>query len=201
VIVMSMNGDDLAMGTSVGWDLARPRLKRLAREFSAYLDKGETLLTPVAVCTQGGQTVLMTGLGVFALAAAMVEVISNRIGEPGPVNAAFTAAAALALALVPLGWIVAHKHAVALTDRRLVVFGWSGMLIGHIQDVFIAMPRSEVSTNFKRRLGWGGLRVEFAPWTGMAPIQLDFWSVDAQIACGIHHALADAAAQAQGITG
>ena len=198
---MSVIGDDLAVGTSPGWDLARPRLRRLAGESSAYLDKGETLVTPVVICTRGGRAALMTGLGVFALAVAMVEVIGDRIGEPGPVTAAFIAAAALALVLVPLGWMVAHKHAVVLTDRRLLVFRWRGMVIGHIQDVFIAMPRSEVSTDFTRRLGWGGLRAEFAPWTGMAPIRLDFWSVDTQIAQGIHHALATTAAQAQGITG
>jgi hypothetical protein len=72
--------------------------------------------------------------------------------------------------------------------------------MGHIRDVFIAMPRRDVSTGFKSRLGWAGLSVEFAPSTGMAPIRLDFWSVDGQIAEGIHHVLADAAARAQGIT-
>jgi hypothetical protein len=30
VIVMSMIGNDLAVGSSPGWDLARPRLRRLA---------------------------------------------------------------------------------------------------------------------------------------------------------------------------
>jgi hypothetical protein len=90
---------------------------------------------------------------------------------------------------------------VVLTDRRLLVFRWSGVFMGHIRDVFIAMPRGDVSTGFKSRLGWAGLSVEFAPSTGMAPIRLDFWSVDGQIAGGIHHALASAAALAQGITG
>jgi len=90
---------------------------------------------------------------------------------------------------------------VVLTDRRLLVFGWSGMVIGHIRDVFMAVPRSEVSTVFNRRLGWGGLTVEFAPWARLVPIRLDLWSVDRQIAWGIHHALASAAARAQGITG
>jgi hypothetical protein len=141
------------------------------------------------------------GLGVFVLAVAMVEVIGNRIGESGPVTAAFAAGGALAVVLVSLGWIVAHKHAVVLTDRRLLVFRWSGMVIGHIRDVFIAAPRSEVSTDFKKRPGWGGLCVEFAPWAELAPIRLDFWSVDRQIAWGIHHALASAAARAQGTTG
>jgi hypothetical protein len=103
--------------------------------------------------------------------------------------------------VVLLGWIVAHKHAMVLTNRRLLVFRWRGMVIGHLRGVLVAVPRSDVSTGFKSRLGWAGLRVEFAPWTGMAPIWLDFWSVDGQIAAGIHHALATAAAQAQGITG
>jgi hypothetical protein len=194
-------GLDTVTGASVGWDLARPRLKRLAEESSGYLDQGETLVSPVAICTRGGRAALLAGLGVFGLAIAMLEVIGYRIGDAGPVTAAFLAAAALALALVPLGWIVAHKHAVVLTDRRLLVFRWRGMFIGHLRDVFIAMPRSDVSTGFKSRRGWAGLRVEFAPATGMAPIRLDFWSVDTQIAQGIHHALATAAAQAQGITG
>ena len=116
-------------------------------------------------------------------------------------TAVFLAAGALALVLVPLGWIVAHKHAVVLTDRRLLVFRWRGVFVGHLRDVFIAMPRSDVSTGLKSRRGWAGLRVEFAPATGMAPIRLDFWSVDMQIAQGIHHALATAAAEARGITG
>jgi hypothetical protein len=194
-------GTDTVTGASVGWDLARPRLKRLAGESSAYLDEGETLVSPVAICTRGGRAALLAGLGVFALAVAVLEVIGNRIGESGPVTGAFIAVGALALVLVLLGWVVAHKHAVVLTDRRLLVFRWSGVFMGHIRDVFIAMPRGDVSTGFKSRLGWAGLSVEFAPSTGMAPIRLDFWSVDGQIAGGIHHALASAAARAQGITG
>jgi hypothetical protein len=195
------SGLDTVTGTSVGWDLARPRFKRLAGECSAYLDQGETLVSPVAICTRGGRAALLAGLGVFGLAVAMLEVIGYRIGDTGPVTAAFLAAGALALVLVPLGWIVAHKHAVVLTDRRLLVFRWRGMLIGHLRDVFIAVPRSDVSTGLKSRRGWAGLRVEFAPATGMAPIRLDFWSVDAQVAQGIHHALATATAEARGITG
>ena len=194
-------GFDTVTGTSVGWDLARPRFKRLAEESSGYLDQGETLVSPVAICTRGGRAALLAGLGFFGLAIAMLEVIGNRVAETGPVTAAFLAAGALALVLAPLGWIVAHKHAVVLTDRRLLVFRWSGLFIGHLRDVFIAMPRSDVSTGFKSRRGWAGLRVEFAPATGMAPIRLDFWSVDTQIAQGFHHALATAAADARCITG
>jgi hypothetical protein len=201
VIEKSEIGLDTLTGASAGWDLARPRLKRLAEESAGYLNQGETLVSPVALCTRGGRAVLLAGLGVCGLAAAILEVIGYRIGATGPVTAGFLAAGALALVLVPLGWIVAHKHAVVLTDRRLLVFGWRGVLIGHLRDVFIAMPRGDVSTNFKSRRGWAGLRVEFAPATGMAPLRLDFWSVDTQIAQGIHHALATAAAEAQGITG
>ena len=194
-------GTGAAGGTSVGWDLARPRFKRLAGESSAYLDEGETLATPVAIGTRGGRAALVAGLGIVALAVAVLEAIGNRIGESGLVTGAFIAAGALALVLVPLGWVVAHKHAVVLTDRRSLVFRWSGVFIGHLQDVCIAVPRSDVSTGFTSRLGLARLRVEFAPATGMAPLWLDFWSVDGQIAWGIHHALASAAAQAQGITG
>ena len=193
-------GIDTVTGTPVGWDLARPRFNRLAEESSGYLDQGETLVSPVALCTRGGRAALLAGLGVFGLAVAMLEVIGYRIGETGPVMAAFLAAGALALVLVPLGWIVAHKHAVVLTDRRLLVFRWRGVFIGHLRDVCIAMPRSDVSTGCKSLRGWAGLRIEFAPATGMAPIRLDFWSVDTQIAKGIHHALATSAAEAQGIT-
>jgi hypothetical protein len=195
-------GVDTVTGTSIGRDLARPRLKRLAEETSGYLDQGETLVSPVAIGTRGGRAALLAGLGVLALAVAVLEVIGNRIGESGPVTGAVIAAGALALVLVLLGWVVAHKHAVVLTDRRLLVLRWRGMVIGHLRGVFIAVPRSDVATGFTSRLGWAGLRVEFAPATGMAPIRLDFWSVvDGQIARGIHHALASAAARAQGITG
>lgn len=194
-------GTGMASGTSAGWDLARPRLKRLAGECSGYLDQGETLVSPVAVGTRGGRAALLAGLGVFGVAVAVLEVIGNRIGGSGLVTGVFLAAAALAVVLVALGWVVAHKHAVVLTDRRLLVFRWRGMVIGHLRGVFVAVPRSDVSTGFKSRRGWGVLRVEFAPTTGMAPVQLDFWSVDAQIVWGIHHALTSAAAQEQGITG
>lgn len=194
-------GPGTASGTSVGWDLARPRFKRLAGESSGYLDRDETLVTPVAVGTRGGRAALVAGLGVFGLAVAMLEVVGNRIGEPGLVTGLFLAAAALAVVLVALGWVAAHKHAVVLTDRRLLVFRWRGLVAGHLRGVFVAVPRSDVSTGFTGRLGLARLRVEFAPATGMAPLWLDFWSVDAQIAWGIHHALASAAGQAQGITG
>jgi hypothetical protein len=201
---MSQNwrvGFDPAFGTSIGWSLARPRLRRLAEESSGHLDEGERLVTPVAICTQGGRAALFLGLGVLALTLAMLEVIGNRIGGSSLVNAAFIAGGALAVVLVLLGLIVAHKYAVVLTDRRLLVFRWSGMFMGHIRDIFIAAARSDVSSDFKSRLGWGGLNVEFAPATGMSPIRLDFWSVDRQIAWSIHHALATAATREQGITG
>lgn len=81
-----------------------------------------------------------------------------------------------------LGWVVARKHAVVLTDRRLLVFGWRGMVMGHLRGVFVAVPRSDVSTGFTCRLGLASLRVEFAPATGGAPIRLGFWSMDSQIA-------------------
>lgn len=194
-------GLDTVPGASAGWDLARPRFKRLAAESAGYLDPDETLVSPVAICTRGGRAALLAGLGVLGLAVAMLEVIGYRIVETGPLIAALLAAGALALVLAPLGWIMAHKHAVTLTDRRLLVFRWRGIFIGHLRDVFIAMPRSDVSTGLKSRRGWASLRVEFAPATGMAPIRLDFWSVDTQIAQGIHHALATAAADSQGITG
>ncbi len=201
MIEKSAIGTGPAIGMTIGWDLARPRLKRLAGESSRYLDEGEKLVTPVAICTRGGRAVLFTGVGVFGVAMAILELLGNRIGESGAITAAFIASGALALVLVPLSWIVTRRHAVVLTDRRLLVFRRSGMFTGHIRDVFIAMPRSDVSTRFTSRLEWGGLSVEFAPATGMAPIRLDFWAVDRQIASGIHHTLATAAARAQGITG
>lgn len=194
-------GPGAAGGTSAGWDLARPRFKRLAGECSGYLDQGETLVSPVAIGTRGGRAALVMGLGIVALAVAMLDLIGGRMGEPGLVTGAFLAAAALAVVLVALGWVVAHKHAVVLTDRRLLVFCWRGLVMGHLRGVFVAVPRSDVSTGFTSRLGVASLSVAFAPATGMAPIRLDFWSVDSQIAWGIHHALATAAAQAQGITG
>src|ERR1035441_639045 len=122
---MSQNwrvGFDPAFGTSIGWSLARPRLRRLAEESSGYPDEGERLVTPVAICTRGGRAALFLGLGVLALTLAMLEVIGNRIGGSSLVNAAFIAGGALAVVLVLLGIIVAHKYAVVLTDRRLLVF-------------------------------------------------------------------------------
>ena len=62
-----------------------------------------------------------------------------------------------------------------LTDRRLLVFRWRGLVIGHLRGVFVAVPRSDVSTGFTSRLGLARLRVEVAPATGMAPLWLDFW--------------------------
>jgi hypothetical protein len=70
-----------------------------------------------------------------------------------------------------------------------------------VRDIFIAAARSDVSSDFNSRLGWGGLNVEFAPATGITPIRLDFWFVDRQIAWNIDHALAAAATREQGITG
>ena len=156
------------------------------------------------ICTRGGRAALFSGLGVFALTLAMLEVIGylgNRIGGSSLVNAAFIAGGALAVVLMLLGFIVGHKYAVVLTDRRLLVFRWSGMFMGHIRDIFIAAARRDVSSDFNSRLGWGGLNIEFAPATGMSPIRLDFWSVDRQIAWSIHHALAAAAIREQRITG
>ena len=85
---MSQNwrvGFDPASGTSIGWALARPRLRRLAEESSGHLEEGEKLVTPVAICTRGGRAALFSGLGVFALTLAMLEIIGylgNRMGDP-----------------------------------------------------------------------------------------------------------------------
>ncbi len=94
---MSQNwrvGFDPASGTSIGWALARPRLRRLAEESSGHLDEGEKLVTPVAICTRCGRAALFSGLGVLTLTLAMLEVIGylgNRIGGSSLVNAAFIA--------------------------------------------------------------------------------------------------------------
>lgn len=182
-----------AFGPSIGWRLARLRLRRLAEESSGHLDEEEKLVTPVAICTRGGRAALFAGLGLLAVTWAMLEVLGHLIGKSSLVNAAFIAAGALAVVLLLPGFLVTHKYAVVLTDRRLLMFRWSGIFMGHIRDIFIAAARSDVSSDFQSRLGWGGLNVEFAPATGMAPIQLDFWSVDKQIAWDIHHALTAAA--------
>ena len=55
---MSQNwrvGFDPASGTSIGWTLARSRLRRLAEESSGHLDEGEKLVTPVAIYTRREQ--------------------------------------------------------------------------------------------------------------------------------------------------
>ena len=85
-------------------------------------------MTPVAIYTRGGRAALFSGLGVFALTLVPLEVIGNRIGGSSLVNAAFIASRALAAVLMLPGFIVAHKYAVVLTGRRLLVFRWSGML-------------------------------------------------------------------------
>jgi hypothetical protein len=138
---MSQNwrvGFDPASGTSIGWTLARSRLRRLAEESSGHLDEGRKADDPGGDLYPGRPGSPVSGPGFLALTLAPLEVIGNRIGGSSLVNAAFIASGALAAVLMLLGFIVAHKYAVVLTDRRLLVFRWSGMFMGHIRDIFIA---------------------------------------------------------------
>jgi len=201
-------GLDTAIGASIGGALVRPvvaaRLRRFARESSGYLDEGEKLAAPLPVCTCGARVLLRAGLAIFA-AALVAGFVVGSVNESlfGVVFFGGTGAGLV------LGWLwafMAHRYAVALTDRRLIVFrvsSASGRRIParHIQDIFIAVPRSDVSTDFTTWFGLGTLSLEFAPATGQAPIQLDSTNpVDKQIAMAIHQALATTAAKGPGPT-
>lgn len=180
----------------------KARLSRHVRQASGYLDEEEKLVAPVAQCTRGGRKPLFLGLSIVVLTVVVGIFIADRIGEPAGTIMMFGGMGA-GLLVMCLALPVTHKHAVALTDRRLLVFRRSGVSGRHIMDVFLAVPRSDVSTSFKKWLGpqgWGVLSLKFAPSTGKAPIQLDFWSIDTPIAEAIHLALATPATSAPGST-
>jgi hypothetical protein len=93
---MSQNwrvGFDPASGTSIGWTLARSRLRRLAEESSGRLDEGRKADDPGGDLYPGRPGSPVSGLGFLALTLAPLEVIGNRIGGSSLVNAAFIAAA------------------------------------------------------------------------------------------------------------
>jgi hypothetical protein len=179
------------IGTAIGTAIARPivkaRLRRLVREASGYLNEGEKLVAPVGGGSRGGRVFLFLGLGVWAITLVTVTFIGDRIGSRAWV-VFFGGFGAGLLLMLPAG-IREQRLGVALTDRRLLVFRLRGMLGGHIRDVFIAVPRDEVSTELTSRFGLTVLRLEFAPATGAPPIQLDAGNVNAQIAQAIHLAL------------
>ena len=120
---MSQNwrvGFDTAFGTSIGWALARPRLRRLAEESSGHLDEGRKAGDPRWRFVPG-----VAGQPCFWGWASLLShwpcwrLLATASGRSSLGNAAFIAGGALA---------------VVLTDRRLLVFRWSGMFMGHIRD-------------------------------------------------------------------
>lgn len=200
------SGLGTAIGASIGSALMRPliaaRLRRFAREASGHLDDGEKLVAPVARCNRGAWKAQFWGTAIFVPAGLAGIFVGFNESLFGVVLFGVMCAGLL------VGWtafFVAHRHAVALTDRRLIVFRLSSasgrrLPARHIKDIFVAAKRSDVSTDFKSRLGWGFFSLNFAPATGQAPIQLDFFSVDTQIAGAIHQALATTAPRAPGST-
>jgi hypothetical protein len=45
----------------------------------------------------------------------------------------------------------------------------------HAREIWIGVPRTEVSMNLRKRIDGAALRFGFAPATGIAPIRLDVY--------------------------
>ena len=191
-----------AVGASIGPAIARPlvvaRYRRRAQEASGYLEAGEQLRFPVAKCTGGGLVPRLLGPAIVCAAWGVALAVADA--QPALAGYLIWGGAAAGLLLIWLAVRRTHPYALALTDRRLIIFrraSASGRRIParHIRDVVIAVPRSEVSTDFNNLHGWRRLSLNFAPATEQAPIQLDFSSLNTLIAEAIDQALATSAAR------
>jgi hypothetical protein len=188
-------GEDLRPGSGGAFDRAlegmadlqypRQRSKHmLARDAPGYLQEGEKLLDPAAFGTRGGRAMLLAGLGVMVLTVALPFVVTAAAA-----GVVFGVGAVLAMVLLAAAVLFfARTYAVVLTDRRLLVFR-TDKFGGGVQGIFMAAPRSEVMTDYRRRLGiWSVLSVGYPPVTGNAPLPFDFlgWAPAAR---SIHLAL------------
>jgi hypothetical protein len=86
------------------------------------------------------------------------------------------------------GWLVmmaslpfATNYLVVLTDRRLLLFRAAGIFKQRVREIWIGVPRSEVSMNIRGQFDGAALSFGFAPATGIAPIRLDVYRTGAGV--------------------
>jgi hypothetical protein len=180
----------VAIGVALGDLILSRRQRRLAAEAVGHFGAGENLAAPIGFCSRGGRPILISGTALMAvslLAAICLAPFSDGV------------ASAVGFGGMGAGWLVivaslpfATNYVVVLTDRRLLLFRTTGIFKQRVREIWIGVPRSDVSMNIRGRIDGAALSFGFAPATGIAPIRLDVYRNGAgvQYAHAIQRALA-----------
>ena len=169
----------VAIGVALGGLILSGRQRRLAAEAGGHFGEGEKLAAPIGFCSRGGRAMLMSGAALIAL--AMVAGLCVAAFSDSLAGAVFFGGAAA-------GWLVmmasvpfATNYLVVLTDRRLLLFRAAGIFKQRVREIWIGVPRSEVSMNIRGRIDGAALSFGFAPATGIAPVRLDVYRAGAGV--------------------
>ena len=160
------------IGTILGNAINTRRQHRLAREAARYLGPGEKMAARIAVCYQGGRRTLLTGAAIFVLAiiGGMVCAATHNGGLTGAV---FFGGMSAGLLVIWTSVAMAKYYAIALTDRRLLLFRAKGKIRPRLREMQMGVPRSQVSMSVRGQLDGLAVSLSFAPATGIPPVLLN----------------------------
>ena len=163
----------VAIGVALGDLMLSRRQRRLAAEAAGHFGEGENLAAPIGFCSRGGRPILISGTALMAV--SLVAAICLARFSDG-------LASAVGFGGMGAGWLMivaslpfATNYVVVLTDRRLLLFRATGIFKQHVREIWIGVPRSDVSMNIRVRIDGAALSFGFAPATGIAPIRLDVY--------------------------
>jgi hypothetical protein len=163
----------VAIGVALGSVILSRRQRRLAAEAVGHFGEGENLAAPIGFCSRGGRPILISGTALMAV--SLVAAICLAPFSDG-------LASAVGFGGMGGGWLVivaslpfATNYVVVLTDRRLLLFRTTGIFKQRVREIWIGVPRSDVSMNIRGRIDGAALSFGFAPAAGIAPIRLDVY--------------------------
>jgi hypothetical protein len=179
----------VAIGVALGDLILNRRQRRLAIEAMDHFGEGEKLAAPIGFCSRGGRPMLIGGAALMAL-SLVAAICVSRFSTGGLADAVGWGGMGAGLLVIWAALPFAKNYVVVLTDRRLLLFR-TGNFKPHAREIWIGVPRTEVSMNIRNRIDGAALRFGFAPATGIAPIRLDVYRNGAgmQYAQAIQHAL------------
>jgi hypothetical protein len=188
----------VAIGVALGDLILNRRQRRLAAEAMDHFGEGEQLAAPIGFCSRGGRRMLIGGAALMVLSLVAAICIS-RFSTGGLADAVGWGGMGAGLLVIFAALPFAKNYVVVLTDRRVLLFR-TGNFRQHAREIWIGVPRAEVSMSVRNRIDGAALRFGFAHATGIAPVQLDVYRNGAgvQYVQAIQHALTTPVA-AQGV--
>ena len=101
------------------------------------------------------------------------DVLSDVLRTVRLTGAVFFGGMSAGLLVIWTSVAMAKYYAIALTDRRLLLFRAKGKIRPRLREMQMGVPRSQVSMSVRGQLDGLAVSLSFAPATGIPPVLLN----------------------------